>query len=190
MSISSTVVHRADIQFHEAPQALRSFVGCFWVVTAERGATIRVVPDGSTAISIQLQRRGPSGWVLRGPLVRPDERRFRSPVIMIGVRLRPGVAFLLSGIAARAMLGRLSIGALATLATGVVTARIAPSRLVRLIPGVLLLIAFIPVHMMLWEKFPVWYHLTFLLSLVPLSYVGGAIAGGHRAILRTEPFHE
>jgi hypothetical protein len=88
------------------------------------------------------------------------------------------------------LVARLSIGALATLATGVVTARIAPSRLVRLIPGVLLLIAFIPVHMMLWEKFPVWYHLTFLLSLVPLSYVGGAIAGGHRAILRTEPFHE
>src|SRR5262245_30043366 len=106
MSIASTVVHRAEIQFHEAPDALRPFVGCFWVVTADRDATIRVVPDGSTAISIQLQNREPSQWCLRGPLVRPDERRFRSPALMIGVRLRPGVAFILSGLAAHAILGR------------------------------------------------------------------------------------
>jgi hypothetical protein len=29
---------------------------------------------------------------------------------------------------------------------------------------------------MLWDKFPVWYHMTFLLSLVPLTYLGGRIA--------------
>jgi hypothetical protein len=106
MTTSSTVVDRAEIRFHEAPAALRPFVGCFWVVTADRGATIRVVPDVTTAISIQLQERETSGWILRGPLIRPDERRFTSRAIMIGVRLRPGVAFLLSGIAAHAMVGR------------------------------------------------------------------------------------
>jgi hypothetical protein len=73
---------------------------------------------------------------------------------------------------------RLSIGVLATLASGLVTAVIArQSMFARLIPGVLLLIAFIPVHVMLWDKFPVWYHLTFLLSLVPLTYLGGTIVG-------------
>jgi hypothetical protein len=76
MSISSTVVNRAEIRFHEAADSLRRFVGCFWVVTADRGATIRVVPDGSTAISIQFEKSDPSGWTLRGPLTRPDERRF------------------------------------------------------------------------------------------------------------------
>ena len=106
MSITSTVVHRAEIRFHEAADSLRPFVGCFWVVTAGRGATICVVPDGSTAISILIQKSGPSGWVLRGPLIRSDERRFTSPAIMVGVRLRPGVAFILSGIAAQEMLGR------------------------------------------------------------------------------------
>jgi AraC-like DNA-binding protein len=106
MSISSTLVHRAEIQFHEAADALRPFVGCFWVVTAERGATIRVVPDGSTAISVQLQKSQPSEWFLRGPLVRPDERRFTSPAKLIGIRLRPGVAFLLSGIPAHSLVGR------------------------------------------------------------------------------------
>jgi len=106
MSISSTLVDRAEIRFHEAPAALRAFVGCFWVVTAEAGAMIRVVPDGSAAISIQLDDIEVARWVLRGPLLRPDERRFRRPAVMVGVRLRPGVAFLLSRVAAHAMVGR------------------------------------------------------------------------------------
>jgi len=72
------------------------------------------------------------------------------------------------------MLVRLSIGALATLAAGWVTAAIAPRpMLVRLMPGLILLAAFIPQHIALWNNFPVWYHLTFLLSLVPLTYLGG-----------------
>jgi hypothetical protein len=78
------------------------------------------------------------------------------------------------------MIARLTIGALGTIAAGLVTAAIAKrSTLVRLAPGLLLLLAFIPQHIMLWEKFPVWYHLTFLLSLVPLTYLGGwAISRG------------
>ena len=74
------------------------------------------------------------------------------------------------------MIARLSIGALATLAAGLVTALIVPqSTMAKLMPGVLLLIAFIPQHIMLWDKFPIWYHLTFLLSLVPLTWVGGVL---------------
>jgi methylphosphotriester-DNA--protein-cysteine methyltransferase len=106
MSISSTLVHRAEIRFHEAADALRPFVGCFWIVTAERDATIRVVPDGSAAISIQLRKSHRPVWCLRGPLIQPDERRFTSPATLIGIRLRPGVAFLLSGIAAHTLVGR------------------------------------------------------------------------------------
>jgi hypothetical protein len=75
------------------------------------------------------------------------------------------------------MLARLAAGALATVAAGLATAVIAPrSRFVRLMPGVILLVGFIPVHFMLWDKFPVWYHLTFLVSLLPLTYMGGRIA--------------
>jgi hypothetical protein len=74
------------------------------------------------------------------------------------------------------LLARLSIAALATLASGWVTTAIAPrSRLVRVIPGLILLIGFIPQHIALWKMFPVWYHLTFLLSLVPLTYLGGSL---------------
>jgi AraC-like DNA-binding protein len=106
MSISSTLVDRAEIEFHEATDAIRPFVGCFWVMTAERDATIRVVPDGSTAISIQLQKGYTQEWLLRGPLVRPDERRFTGEATLVGIKLRPGVSFLLSRTPAHTMVGR------------------------------------------------------------------------------------
>ncbi len=81
------------------------------------------------------------------------------------------------------MLARLTIGAVATLAAGWVTMAIAPQSMpVRLLPGVVLLVLFIPEHLSLWSTFPVWYHLTFLLSLVPLTYLGGAIPQKNRAV--------
>ena len=79
---------------------------------------------------------------------------------------------------------RLAIGALATLTAGLVTAvMVRRSLLARLMPGALLLVVFIPVHISLWDKFPVWYHLTFLGSLVPLTYIGGKLAEGRPLVL-------
>jgi hypothetical protein len=72
------------------------------------------------------------------------------------------------------LMARLSISALATLVAGLVTAIIVPQSVAaRLTPGVVLVIAFIPQHIALWERFPVWYHLAFLSSLLPLTYAGG-----------------
>jgi hypothetical protein len=72
------------------------------------------------------------------------------------------------------LFARLSMGAVATLAAGWVAAAVAPRSMVaRLLPGLILLVVFIPQHITLWNMFPVWYHLTFLLSLVPLTYLGG-----------------
>jgi hypothetical protein len=68
---------------------------------------------------------------------------------------------------------RLLTGALASLGAGCVAARLAPvNARLPLALGVLLLLLFIPVHYGLWQKFPVWYHGVFLISLVPLVLVG------------------
>jgi hypothetical protein len=74
------------------------------------------------------------------------------------------------------LVARLSIGALATVSSGCIATLVAPESMVaRLLPGLILLVAFIPQHIALWETFPVWYHLTFLLTLVPPTWVGGSI---------------
>ncbi|HZT76823.1 MAG TPA: hypothetical protein VFA27_09205 [Vicinamibacterales bacterium] len=74
------------------------------------------------------------------------------------------------------MIARLAIGAGATVAMGAVSARVARGAIAALMPGVLLLLFFVPVHVSIWEKFPIWYHLTFLLTLVPLTYIGNRAA--------------
>jgi len=57
------------------------------------------------------------------------------------------------------MAARLALGALASLAAGEVTRAFAPSSTrVLWVLGAVLLAAFIPVHVQLWTKFPVWYH--------------------------------
>ena len=41
--------------------------------------------------------------------------------------------------------------------------------------GVTLLVGFIPVHVRLWSFFPFWYHLVFLVTLVPLVVLGSRL---------------
>ena len=63
-------------------------------------------------------------------------------------------------------IARLILGALASLAAGAATAAIARSspRLPWVV-GAILLVAFVPEHILIWVRFPVWYHLVFLLTL-------------------------
>ena len=72
------------------------------------------------------------------------------------------------------LIARLSIGAVATFTAGLGAAIIARRSIyVAVATGVTLLLLFVPEHILIWAKFPIWYHLTFLISLVPLTYVGG-----------------
>ena len=71
------------------------------------------------------------------------------------------------------MFARLIVGAVSSLAAGAVIGWIAPnSPRTPWVFAVLLLAAFIPEHIQLWRLFPVWYHLSFLLTLVPLVILG------------------
>jgi AraC-like DNA-binding protein len=98
MSVASTLVRGAEIRFREAPESIRSLVGCFWTITAEQDAVLQLVPDGSTTISTELRDGGIPAWSLRGPLLKPDARRFAAAATVVGIRLRPGVAFILTGV--------------------------------------------------------------------------------------------
>jgi hypothetical protein len=71
------------------------------------------------------------------------------------------------------MFARLAMGAVSSLAAGAVMTWIAPAaRKTPWVFGALLLAAFIPQHVRLWPLFPIWYHLTFLLTLLPLVMLG------------------
>jgi len=73
-------------------------------------------------------------------------------------------------------IGRLTEAALASLAAGAVVSRIAPaSKWAPWAVGLITLALFVPEHIRLWDKFPVWYHLSFLVPLLPLVLAGAWI---------------
>jgi hypothetical protein len=80
------------------------------------------------------------------------------------------------------MVGRLAVGLVAAIATGVVARSAAGKRgPAPWAAGIVLLAAFIPVHIGLWARFPMAYHLFFLTSLVAMPPLGA------RAISRIDP---
>ena len=68
---------------------------------------------------------------------------------------------------------RLSMSALSSLLSGLMAGLVDRRLLAPLISGTILLLFFLPEHYALWPKFPIWYHLIFLVSLPVLSLAGG-----------------
>ena len=73
------------------------------------------------------------------------------------------------------MAARLGESAISSLVSGWAAARIG-GRNSAAIAGLVLLFLFLPEHYMVWHRLPVWYHLTFLISLPVLSVIGGKLA--------------
>jgi hypothetical protein len=71
---------------------------------------------------------------------------------------------------------RLLMAIVTSLVAGAVTAWISlSSRWAPLIVGSVVLAMFLPLHIAIWSRFPVWYHLTFLLTIIPAVLVGALL---------------
>lgn len=73
------------------------------------------------------------------------------------------------------LVARLAESGVASVLSGAIAAAVARNRWAALFAGILWLSVFLPLHYSLWSKFPVWYHLAFLASLVILSMLGGQL---------------
>jgi hypothetical protein len=70
-------------------------------------------------------------------------------------------------------IARLTMAAVTSLAAGAIVRWVAPaSRLAPWIVGLVILALFLPAHIHLWHRFPIWYHLSFLVPLAPLVALG------------------
>ncbi len=72
-------------------------------------------------------------------------------------------------------IARLSLGALSTLIAAAAARRLSAARWLPAVLGCALLALFLPEHYKLWNRLPVWYHLTFLCSLIPLALLGARL---------------
>jgi len=108
--------------------------------------------------------------------------------VLIASILDRGLRLALNGYAAaeptlhftlRMMAARLVIAAITSLLAGAIAVLIEPrSAGTPAVLGAVLLVIFIPEHVRLWPLFPPWYHLTFLLTLLPLVVLGARFAQG------------
>jgi hypothetical protein len=84
------------------------------------------------------------------------------------------------------LIGRLLLGAVSSACAGFVAAWIARRRTVARIVAGILFVVFVPVHYSLWDKFPAWYHVVFLLSLLLLPILGAMIYSGRNHMSASE----
>ena len=71
---------------------------------------------------------------------------------------------------------RLLMAIVTSVVAGAITGWISrSSRWAPLILGSVVLAMFLPAHISIWSKFPVWYHLTFLLTIIPAMLVGALL---------------
>jgi len=80
------------------------------------------------------------------------------------------------------MIARVTIAAMTSVIAGAVAGWISPLGVrVAWVMGAILLVLFIPEHVRLWNAFPVWYHLTFLVTLAPLVVLGSWLTRTRRS---------
>jgi len=79
------------------------------------------------------------------------------------------------------MVGRLLLGLVSSFVAGYSCAMLARSKIAPKVAAAILLLLFLPVHYMLWDKFPIWYHLFFLITLVPAFMIGAALRNSARS---------
>jgi len=81
---------------------------------------------------------------------------------------------------------RLLMAAVTSVAAGAVARRIShSSRWVPVIVGGIVLAAFLPLHIAIWSKLPTWYHLTFLLTIIPFVVLGAQLPASRDLTTRT-----
>lgn len=75
---------------------------------------------------------------------------------------------------------RLLMAIATSVVAGAVTRWVAPSsRWAPWIVGSIVLAMFLPLHIAIWSRLPAWYHLTFLLTIIP-AVLAGALLPPHR----------
>jgi hypothetical protein len=75
-----------------------------------------------------------------------------------------------------ALAGVLTLSIVCSLIAGLTAAAIARSKPPVLITAILLLLVGIAVQSTVWNLMPVWYHLSFLILLIPATLLGGRIS--------------
>lgn len=86
--------------------SLEKFSGCFFSLVYASGACVHTLPDPSTYLIVEVPKVSAPCCLLSGPRLKSVRSAPAETMQVIGIRLRPGVAFLLTGVCAERWVGR------------------------------------------------------------------------------------
>ena len=98
VNVASAMVEGARLELRLPVPSLRPQVGCFWSMKTTPATRLRTLPDACTTLTVELREGAPPECFITGPRLTPAERVPAAGQVFFGVRLLPGVAFLLTGI--------------------------------------------------------------------------------------------
>lgn len=109
----AAVIEGTTLVFRSPVSALERFSGCFFSLVYASGVSVQTLPDPSTYLIVEVPKVGAPRCVISGPRLKSVRSAPTESMQVIGVRLRPGVAFLLTGVCAEQWVGcRESLGEL------------------------------------------------------------------------------
>src|SRR5262245_66548780 len=80
--------------------------GCFFSLAYASGACIQLLPDPCTYLIVEVPKVSAPRCVISGPRLKAVRSVSVEAMQVIGIRLRPGVAFLLTGVFSERWVGR------------------------------------------------------------------------------------
>jgi len=91
----SAILDGAGITVRCAPPPLRRYLGCFWEFAGERAVAVETFPDGCAHFIVELAPGARPQAFIVGPRSTPGRYAKPAGMKVLGVRLRPGVGYLL-----------------------------------------------------------------------------------------------
>jgi len=85
---------------------LERFSGCFFSITYTPGVQVQTLPDPSAYLVIEISDVKSPHCLLSGPRLKSARSAPAEPTQVVGIRLRPGVAYLVTGVCADRWVGR------------------------------------------------------------------------------------
>jgi AraC-like DNA-binding protein len=106
VNVASAMVEGAGLRLRRPVPCLRAYLGCFWSIETTPATRLRTLPDASATLAIESGRGKSVECFLVGPRQTPAARVPASGQILFGVRLKPGVAFVFTGIPVHTLVER------------------------------------------------------------------------------------
>ena len=101
----AAVIEGTKLVSRPAVSELQRFSGCFFRLSYAPGVSVQTLPDPSSYLIVELPTIGAPRCVISGPRLKTVRSASTEAVTIVGIRLRPAVAHLLTGVSAERWVG-------------------------------------------------------------------------------------